>query len=651
MQVINARRACFVWAALLFVVQIIHAQGVFGTNLIVNGDAESGTAGTATTVVSSIPGWTRTGTANVLPYGLTGFVLLTDPAPKDHGFQYFENTYAGIGSTATLTQNIDISSGAASISGGNIKFTASGYLGTSSSNSPYPQVVFAFKNAGGQTFSTTTLGPAGAELGMSLQQQIGLVPSGAAQVTVTLTLPLGSAADSLSLVLSPLGTTPGSVLGVNLVVNGNAEAASGVPYTSTALYIPGWSTTNRVSVATYGGSGWISTSAPGPADRGVNLFCGENSQISSGSSYQDIDVSAAATLIDSGQVTYQISAWLGGLATSESPTLTYLFFDWAGNQLAPTAALGPTAHSEIELVETSHSSTLPSGTRRVRLSMSFPYVGSLADDISFTLAAPNGPPVIAAGTGVVSASAFGAYSDIAPGSWIEIYGTYLTSGTLRNNCAGVVGSCWSGADFQNNVAPTSLDGVSVSIGGQAAFIDFTSPGQIDAQVPSNAPTGLQQVTVTNANGMSQGFPIVVNPTEPGLLAPAAFVINGKQYVAALFSDGQTFALPVGAIPGVASRPAMPGDVLTIYGVGFGPVTGGFTAGAIVTAQNSLTASMQMSFGTATATPSYDGLAPSFVGLYQFNVVAPAVAANNALPFSFTLGGVKGSQTLYIAVQN
>jgi uncharacterized protein (TIGR03437 family) len=96
---------------------------------------------------------------------------------------------------------------------------------------------------------------------------------------------------------------------------------------------------------------------------------------------------------------------------------------------------------------------------------------------------------------------------------------------------------------------------------------------------------------------------------------------------------------------------MPGDVLTIYGVGFGPVTGGFTAGTIVTAQNSLTAGMQLSFGSAAVTPAYDGLAPSFVGLYQFNVVVPAVAVNSTLPLTFTLGGTKGSQTLYIAVQN
>lgn len=114
-------------------------------------------------------------------------------------------------------------------------------------------------------------------------------------------------------------------------------------------------------------------------------------------------------------------------------------------------------------------------------------------------------------------------------------------------------------------------------------------------------------------------------------------------------DGQ-YALPEGTIPQVASHPASPGDVLTIYGIGFGPVTGGFTAGTIVTGQNSLTTSLQLFFGTASATLDYSGLAPSFTGLYQFNVVVPKVSTDNALPMTFNLGGVKSSQTLYIAVK-
>jgi uncharacterized protein (TIGR03437 family) len=59
----------------------------------------------------------------------------------------------------------------------------------------------------------------------------------------------------------------------------------------------------------------------------------------------------------------------------------------------------------------------------------------------------------------------------------------------------------------------------------------------------------------------------------------------------------------------------------------------------------------MDFGGSSATLSYSGLAPSFVGLYQFNVVVPSVANNDLVPLSFKLNGASGSQTLFIAVHN
>jgi uncharacterized protein (TIGR03437 family) len=628
----------------LFATQMLHAQNILDNNLIVNGGAEGGPAGTATTLVSAIPGWTRTGSANVLPYDLTGQLLLSNPAPMDHGFNYFAAGGSN-GTVSTLAQDIDVSSGASTINGGNINYTASAYLGSRrigvENENFTAEVAFAFKNAGGQTISTVRLGPIAffwGAAGISLQRQIGLVPVGTVRITVTQTLvgPFASA-DSLSIILTPLGTTPGTVLGTNLVVNGGAEAGPGLPITSIAPYVPGWSTKYGATVAPYGGSRWIAPSDPTPVDRGVNLFAG---WVDGSSSYQDIDVAPAASLIDAGQVTYQISAWLGGIASNQSPTLTYTFFDWSDKPLATIGKLVAAGHAGTALVQTSHADTLPPGTRRVRIDMSFASADSLADNIVFTLDAPSGPPVITA-AGIVSAGAFGGFPSIAPGSWIEIYGTFLAQSTRS----------WLSSDIINGVAPISLDGVSVSIGGKAAYLDYISSGQINALVPSDAPTGTVPVTVTNANGISDKFWLIVNPTQPGLLAPSAFIVGGKQYVAALFSDGQTFALTQNAIAGVPSRPAKPGETLTIFGIGFGPVTPAITAGTIVTQQNSLTTPIQMTFGTALATLPYYGLAPSFTGLYQLNVVVPSVASNNALPISFSLGGVKGSQTLYISVQN
>lgn len=254
--------------------------------------------------------------------------------------------------------------------------------------------------------------------------------------------------------------------------------------------------------------------------------------------------------------------------------------------------------------------------------------------------AAGGPPATPSISGVVSASAFGGFPIVAPGSWVEIYGANLAPDTRE----------WGGSDFVNGNAPTSLDGVVVTIGGQKAFIDYISSGQVNAQLPSNIATGgMLQLTLANGSAVSAPVSLTVDATEPGLLAPASFNIGGKQYVVAILPDG-TYVLPTGAIAGVNSRPAKPGETVTMYGIGFGPVTPSFPAGVIVTQQNQLSTSFQMLFGQTQAQLPYYGLAPSFVGLDQFDVVVPAVADSDLVLFTFNLGGLPSIQTLYTAVQ-
>ena len=253
---------------------------------------------------------------------------------------------------------------------------------------------------------------------------------------------------------------------------------------------------------------------------------------------------------------------------------------------------------------------------------------------------PNLQPAISTG-GVVSASGFGGFSDISPGSWIEIYGSNLSLNTRG----------WAGSDFNGNNAPTSLDGTTVTIDGQSAFVDYISPGQVNAQVPSNIATGAQQVVVTTTLGVSAPYPIAVNPTQAGLLAPANFKVSGTQYLAALLSDGVTYVLPAGTISGVPSQQAHPGDTIIMYGVGFGPVTPEIPAGEIVQQSNTLSNTFQILLGGQPATLSYAGLAPGYVGLYQFNVVVPNVPASDMVPVTFKLGGVPSTQSLYTAIGN
>jgi uncharacterized protein (TIGR03437 family) len=235
-------------------------------------------------------------------------------------------------------------------------------------------------------------------------------------------------------------------------------------------------------------------------------------------------------------------------------------------------------------------------------------------------------PVIRTSQGVISASAFGGYSALAPGSWMEIYGT---------NLATVLFQEWAGTK--------------VTIGGLPAFIDFVSPGQMNAQVPSGVPSGSQQVVVTTAGGSSAAYNITINPVQPGLLAPAVFNLPAGQYVAALFPDAVTFVLP--PISGAPTARAKPGDTITLYGVGFGNVTPDSPAGRVVTLENRLARTFRVTIGGVAATVSFSGLAGGYLGLYQFNVVVPNVPANDATPFTYSLDGVNGPQNLIIAIRN
>ena len=161
---------------------------------------------------------------------------------------------------------------------------------------------------------------------------------------------------------------------------------------------------------------------------------------------------------------------------------------------------------------------------------------------------------------------------------------------------------------------------------------------------------MQPLVVTSPSGPSSSISVQVASTQPGLLAPGVFAVGGKQYVAALLPDG-SYVLPPNSVPGVQSRRARPGEVITLFGIGFGSVTPTFSPGQIVTQSNTLTSPVQFAVGGVNASSSYSGLAPGLVGLYQFNVLIPSVPASDSVELTFSQGGVSGSQSLVISIGN
>jgi len=237
------------------------------------------------------------------------------------------------------------------------------------------------------------------------------------------------------------------------------------------------------------------------------------------------------------------------------------------------------------------------------------------------------------------AAGFNAKASAASGTWLEIYGSNLAS----------VSRGWQIPDFDGSNAPTTLNKIKVTVNDKPAYVDFVSSGQVNVQAPDDSAAGPVRVVVTNDAGNSNAVTIQKAAIAPALLAPSSFNVGGKQYAAGLFTDGVTFVGKTNLISGVKFRPAKAGDIIVIYGIGFGPVTPSNPAGVVTTQQNNLAATPNFRFGQTPAALVYYGLAPGFLGLYQFDIKVPTLSPGDQ-PLNVDVGGVSTNQTLFITTQ-
>ncbi len=323
------------------------------------------------------------------------------------------------------------------------------------------------------------------------------------------------------------------------------------------------------------------------------------------------------------------------VAASDGPVagLTVNFTAPAGVTITPAAAVTDSlglARAEVTLGSTAGPVVITAAVDGL------PSVSIRATATVAVVVNPNRPALSTTG-GVATAGAFGGEALISPGTWIELYGTNLAT-TTRS---------WGGDDFRGAQAPTELDGVKVTIGGRAAYVAFISPTQINAQVPDGVPAGPVTVTVTNSNGTSEAATVTAAAASPALLAPPVFNIGGVQYVVALHQDG-AFVGREGAIPGANFRPAKAGDIITLYGVGFGPTSPAVAAGQVTGAPSALPG-VRARLGDADASVLFGGLAPGAVGLYQFNLTVPEGVSGD-VPLVLSTSATTSKQNLRLTVQ-
>jgi uncharacterized protein (TIGR03437 family) len=178
--------------------------------------------------------------------------------------------------------------------------------------------------------------------------------------------------------------------------------------------------------------------------------------------------------------------------------------------------------------------------------------------------------------------------------------------------------------------------VSVTIDNKPAAVYFISPTQLDVQVPDDANQGPVQVIVTNANGSSD--PVAANLST---LAPSLFTVDG-QHLAATHANN----LMIGQ-----SSPAKPGEVIVLYGTGFGPTNPAIPAGVVVSAPSPLLSpsDLTISIGGSVADIAYAGITEA--GVWQFNIAVPLSVADGDAPVMASIKGLSTQSGTFLTIQH
>jgi uncharacterized protein (TIGR03437 family) len=243
---------------------------------------------------------------------------------------------------------------------------------------------------------------------------------------------------------------------------------------------------------------------------------------------------------------------------------------------------------------------------------------------------------------VVNAATFQGSVPVAPGGLATLF-----SNGLATDKATISASNWP---------RTVLNRQLVINDETQAPIYYLDGGQVNFQVPSNAPVGSNRIAVRVADTeeLIAGGSLLVSNSSPGL-----FTIGQS-------GAGQAAVLNQDSTLNSTANPARAGSIISLYGTGQGQVSpavpdgtaapsGSLSSTVAVPTSDSRTClnsqpSMCVSFGgTAFGDIKFSGLAPGFIGLWQINVQLPATVTGNAVAVRVVING-SPSNTVTVAVR-
>ena len=187
--------------------------------------------------------------------------------------------------------------------------------------------------------------------------------------------------------------------------------------------------------------------------------------------------------------------------------------------------------------------------------------------------------------------------------------------------------------------PTSSNGTSVTMNGIFCPLIYVSPTQINLQAPMELQPGIATVIVNN-NGQTFSTTVPVFSASPGIFTTDYYANGGV----GILEDSRTGAYLT------ASNPAVPGQNVTVYFTGIGPITNNPGTGRAAPGNplSQSTAPVTVAVNGDSVQPSFTGLTPGFAGLGQVNFQLPTNIPSGSIPLILTINGVS-SKTVHISV--
>ncbi|MEP7362030.1 MAG: IPT/TIG domain-containing protein [Acidobacteriota bacterium] len=263
---------------------------------------------------------------------------------------------------------------------------------------------------------------------------------------------------------------------------------------------------------------------------------------------------------------------------------------------------------------------------------SYPVVLTIGGSASNSLTLPVSAKAAPSINGVVSATGIpgSVQPNVESGSWVAIYGTNLADITTD----------WTGK-IVNGVLPTELGGVTVTIGGRAAYLYYVSPTQINVQAPEVG-LGQMQVLVNNNGRVS-----VPGSANVATHAPAFFQWGPTKYaIATRYPDNNYLANPT---LGAGFSPAKPGNVVILWATGFGPTNPQTSAGSIVSNAATTATLPTVTVGGKPVSVIGAAVSPGLVGVYQVAIQLPDDIPPGDVLVRASIGGVQTPDNVYLFV--